>query len=143
MSLRNVLIDKTEQIEDMLTDHIAVCLSGMPGVGRRTAVRILLEKHPEVNPVYCTVEEIRSGQALKLVAPERENWYLIRKPERSLYPDVRKELWQFIHDMKKEDRIFLAVDGVVPESFLEFVWNGVMAVVMPETFWFTEAETFG
>ena len=140
--MRNVLIDKTEQIEDMLTDHIAVCLSGMPGVGRRTAVRILLEKHPEVNPVYCTVEEIRSGQALKLAAPERENWYLIRKPERSLYPDVRKELWQFIHDMKREDRIFLAVDGVVPESFLEFVWNGVMAVVMPETFWFTEAETF-
>ena len=44
--------------------------------------------------------------------------------------------------MKKSDRIILAVDGVMPENFLEFIWNGIMAEVMPETFWFTEAETY-
>ena len=61
MSLRKVTIDKTERIEKMLPDYLAVCLSGMPGVGRKTAVRMLLDKHPEVNAVFCSVDEIENG----------------------------------------------------------------------------------
>ena len=64
MNLRNVIIDKTARIEELLKEHLAVCLSGMPGTGRKTAVRLLLKKHPEVNPVYCSVEEIEAGSAL-------------------------------------------------------------------------------
>ena len=47
-------------IEDALQDHLAVCLCGMPGAGRKTAVSMLLEKHPEVKPVFCSVEEMRA-----------------------------------------------------------------------------------
>ena len=56
-------IDKTAHIEEMLTDSLAVCLSGMPGTGRKTAVRMLLEKHPEVNAVFCSVEEFEDQHA--------------------------------------------------------------------------------
>ena len=48
MGLRKVTIDKTSQIEEMLPEHLAVCLSGMPGMGRKTAVRVILDKRPEV-----------------------------------------------------------------------------------------------
>ena len=64
MNLRNVIIDKTARIEELLKEHLAVCLSGMPGTGRKTAARLLLKKHPEINPVYCSVEEIEAGGAL-------------------------------------------------------------------------------
>ena len=134
MNVRNVTIDKTAHIEKMLPDCLAVCLSGMPGMGRKTAVRMLLDKHPDVNAVFCSVEEIENGSALTQRKEGAANWYLVRKPEDGRYPESNKGFWDFIHCMPKEDRIFTAVDGLIPESFLELIWDGVMAVVMPETF---------
>ena len=142
MSLRKVTIDKTERIEKMLPDYLAVCLSGMPGVGRKTAVRMLLDKHPEVNAVFCSVDEIENGTVFQRADSERANWFLLRKPEKCVYPESNEGFWRFIRKMSGRDRIFLAVDGLLPESFLEFVWSGIMGIVLPETFWFTEAETY-
>ena len=142
MSLRNVRIDKTFPIEEALQEHLAVCLSGMPGIGRKTAVSMLLEKHPEVKPVFCSAEEIEDGSALGHGSASQACWYLIRKPEGSRYPETNEGLWRFIRSMKKTDRILLAVDGLMPKSFLEFVWNGIMGEVLPESFWFTEFETY-
>lgn len=142
MSLRNVRIDKTFQIEEALQEHLAVCLSGMPGMGRKTAVSMLLAKHPEVKPVFCSAEEIEDGSALGYGSAAQPCWYLIRKPEGNRYPETNEGLWRFIRSMKKTDRILLAVDGLMPKSFLEFVWNGIMGEVLPESFWFTESETY-
>ena len=57
-------IDKTWPIEEALQELLAVCLCGMQGTGRKTAVSMLLEKHPEVKPVFCSVEEAEDGSAL-------------------------------------------------------------------------------
>ena len=141
MSLRNVRIDKTFQIEEALQEHLAVCLSGMPGMGRKTAVSMLLEKHPEVKPVFCSVDEVEDGSALERGIGGQSCWYLVTKPENSVYPETNEGLWAFIRKMKKEDRILLAVDGLMPKGFLEFVWNGIMGEILPESFWFTESET--
>lgn len=141
VNLRKVMIDKTACIESMLEDHLAVCLSSMPGTGKKTAVRILLEKHPEVNTVYCSVNEIEDGRAKDRRKQDSVNWYLVRKPQGDRYQDSSHGFWRFIRNMPKEDRILLAVEGRMPECFLEFIWNGIMAVVMPENFWFTESET--
>lgn len=141
MNSRNIRIDKTHQIEESLQDHLAVCLCGMPGVGRKTAVSMLLEKHTEIKPVFCSVDEIENGSALRAGDTGQPCWYLIRKPEGDRYPETNQGFWAFIRNMKKKDRILLAVDGLMPKGFLEFVWNGIMAEVLPETFWFTETET--
>ena len=142
VNLREVVIDKTAGIESMLKEHLAVCLSSMPGTGKKMAVRILLEKHPEVNAVFCSVDEIEDGSAMDRRKKDGVNWYLIRKPQGDRYPDSSRGFWRFVRTMPREDRILLAVDGRMPEGFLEFIWNGIMAVVMPENFWFTEAETY-
>lgn len=142
MNLREVKIDKTAEIEAMLEEHLMICLNSMPGAGKKTAVRMLLEKHPEVNAVFCSVDEIEDSSALKYADENRINWYLIRRPEQCAYPESDEGLWNFIHQMRKQDRIFLAADGFIPDSILTFVWNGVMGVVMPEAFRFTEAETY-
>ena len=142
VNLRKVVIDKTVCIESMLEKHLAVCLSSMPGAGKKTAVRTLLEKHPEVNAVFCSVDEIEDGSAMDRRKKDSVNWYLIRKPQGDRYPDSPRGFWRFVRAMPKEDRILLAVDGRMPEGFLEFIWNGIMAAVMPENFWFTEAETY-
>ena len=142
VNLRKVVIDKTVCIESMLEKHLAVCLSSMPGAEKKTAVRTLLEKHPEVNAVFCSVDEIEDGSAMDRRKKDSVNWYLIRKPQGDRYPDSPRGFWRFVRAMPKEDRILLAVDGRMPEGFLEFIWNGIMAAVMPENFWFTEAETY-
>ena len=72
--MRKVTIDKTARIEEMLPDYLAVCLSGMPGMGRKTAVRMLLDKHPEVNAVFCSVEEIEDGSAVNRREAHKTNW---------------------------------------------------------------------
>lgn len=142
MNLRDVQIDKTAEIEAMLEEHMMICLNSMPGSGKKTAVRMLLEKHPEVHAVFCSVEEIEDGSALDRADAERANWYLLHKPRQCRYPESDEGLWRFIRRMPSRDRIFLAADGLIPDSILTFVWNGIMGVMMPESFRFTEAETY-
>ena len=79
MGLRKVTIDKTARIEEMLPDYLAVCLSGMPGMGRKTAVRMLLDKHPEVNAVFCSLEDIEYGYAVNWREAHKTNWFLFLK----------------------------------------------------------------
>ena len=103
-SVRNVTIDKTARIEEMLPDCLAVCLSGMPGMGRKTAVRVLLDKHPEVNAVFCSVGEIEDGSALGRRAEGCPNWYLVRKPEGSRYPESNEGFRTFVRSMPRKRR---------------------------------------
>ena len=142
MNLRSIMIDKTADMEALLKEHLAVCLVGLPGIGKKTAVRLLLEKHPEVHPVYCTLEELLDQSILKSRKSGCPNWYLIRKRDGGEYWKTGADFWRFIENMPGEDRIFLATDGMMPETFLEFIWNGVMGAVLAESFWFTEAETY-
>lgn len=142
MHLREVRIDKTDVIEEALKDHLAVVLSGLPGTGRKTAVVTLVDKHPEVNALYCDAEEIENASALSRRTPGGPNWYLVRKPEENRYPDSPDGFRRFTQKMPREDRIICAVDGRIPDVFLEFVWSGIMAVILPESLRFTEAETY-
>ena len=141
MHLREARIDKTDVIEEALKDHLAICLSGLPGTGRKTAAAMLVDKHPEVNALYCDVEEIENASALSRRTEGKVNWYLVRKPKGSRYPDSPEGFRRFTRKMPREDRIFFAVDGRIPDAFLEFVWSGIMAMILPESLQFTEEET--
>ena len=141
MHLREVRIDKTAVIEEALHDHLAIALSGLPGTGRKTAVVMLVDKHPEVNALYCDAEEIENASVLSRRTEGKVNWYLVRKPKGSRYPDSPEGFRRFTRKMPREDRIFFAVDGRIPDAFLEFVWSGIMAVILPESLQFTEEET--
>lgn len=140
--LRDVQIDKTAVIEEALTDHLAVVLSGMPGVGKKTAVRMLLGRHQDVHAVFCDIEEIRNRKALERRLPDQVNWYQVRKPIRRADEPLLPGIERFIRDMPSGDRLLMAVDGRLPDALLEFVWNGMMAEILPETFWFTLPETY-
>ena len=142
MHLREVRIDKTGVIEEALDDHLAIALSGLPGTGRKTAAVMLVERHPEINAIYCDVEEIEDVSALNRRISGQPNWYLVRKPEKSRYSENPAGFRKFTQQMPREDRILFAVDGRIPDVFLEFVWSGIMAVILPESLQFTEEETY-
>lgn len=142
MHLREVRIDKTGVIEEALDDHLAIALSGLPGTGRKTAAVMLVERHPEINAIYCDVEEIEDASALNRRISGQPNWYLVRKPEKSRYSENPAGFRKFTQQMPREDRILFAVDGRIPDVFLEFVWSGIMAVILPESLQFTEEETY-
>lgn len=142
MHLREVRIDKTDVIEEALKDHLAIVLNGLPGTGRKTAVRMLTEQHPEVNAIYCDTAEIDDCSALSRRVRGKPNWYLIRKPEEGKYPASSSGFRGFIQKMPREDRMLMAVDGRIPDIFLEFIWSGIMAVILPEYLRFTEEETY-
>lgn len=134
------IIDKTAAVEEMLQTSAAVCLCGMPGVGKKTLVRLLREKHPEVYSIICSLEDLTP------VPPnERQGksctWYLVRKLDKESYPGMEEQLWDFFRKMPREDRVFFATDGIIPRELLAFVWNGGLSLIYPEAFWFTEAET--
>ena len=142
MHLREVRIDKTGVIEEALDDHLAIALSGLPGTGRKTAAVMLVERHPEINAIYCDVEEIEDVSALNRRISGQPNWYLVRKPEKSRYSENPAGFRRFTQQMPREDRILFAVDSRIPDVFLEFVWSGIMAVILPESLQFTEEETY-
>lgn len=142
MDVRKIRIDKTEKLEELLLSYPAICLCAMPGSGRKTAVYMLLQKHPEVRLVYCSLRDVEDGKILEDREKGKARWYLAVRPDKEGYPETSEGLKNFIRQMGPEDRLFLLADGVLPSAFLELVWCGLMEQVLPETFWFTEAETY-
>lgn len=142
MDVKKIRIDKTGKIEELLQSYPALCLSAMPGSGRKTAVYMLLLKHPEVEPVYCSLEEVENGSALEGKKQGIPRWYLAARPGKSEPPSSSRGLKLFIRQMQPEDRLLLTADGLLPTVFLDLVWSGLAEQVLPETFWFTEAETY-
>ena len=134
-----IIIDKTGSVEELLKRKAVICLCGMPGIGKKTMVRTLLKNHPEAEGKICSAEELEPS-----VPGEGKSctWYLVRKLEVREYPGLTEKLWDFFRRMPKGDRVIFAADGIVPEALLEFLWNGAMEMVYPESFWFTEAETY-
>lgn len=134
-----IIIDKTGPVEELLKRKSAICLCGMPGIGKKTMVRTLLKNHPEAEGKICSAEELEPS-----VPGEGKSctWYLVRKLEVREYPGLTEKLWDFFRRMPKGDKVIFAADGIVPEALLEFLWNGAMEMVYPESFWFTEAETY-
>lgn len=134
-------IDKTAAVEELLQTSAAVCLCGMPGMGKKTLVRMLLQKHSEVNAVILSVKDLMS-----VSVGERKGkactWYLVRKFTQDDCLDLEEKLWEFFRTMPREDKVFFAVDGTIPQEILSFVWNGLISPVYPEALWFTEAETY-
>lgn len=134
-----IIIDKTGPVEELLKRKSVICLCGMPGIGKKTMVRTLLKNHPEADGKICSAEELEPS-----VPGEGKSctWYLVRKLEAREYPGLAEKLWDFFRRMPKGDKVIFAADGIVPEALLEFLWNGAMEMVYPESFWFTEAETY-
>ena len=134
-----IIIDKTGPVEELLKKKSVICLCGMPGIGKKTMVRTLLKNHPEAEGKICSAEELEPS-----VPGEGKSctWYLVRKLEAREYPGLAEKLWDFFRRMPKGDKVIFAADGIVPEALLEFLWNGAMEMVYPESFWFTEAETY-
>lgn len=136
----HIWIDKTAAVEELLQTSAAVCLCGMPGMGKKTLVRMLLQKHPEVNAVILSVKDLISVSVEERRGKEC-TWYLVRKLNQDDCLDLEKRLWEFFRTMPGEDRVFFAVDGTIPQEILSFVWNGLVSPVYPEALWFTKAET--
>lgn len=134
-------IDKTEAVENVLSRTTAVCLCGMPGIGKKTLVRMLLEKHPEVHPFICSIEDLKPVEQ-KEKGTKNATWYLIRPLEERAYPGLSEILWEFFRNMKKEDRLIFSTGGKIPEELLEFVWNGSVEILYPDVLRFTRAETY-
>ena len=134
-----IIIDKTGPVEELLKRKSVICLCGMPGIGKKTMVRTLLKNHPEAEGKICSAEELEPSVS---GAGKSCTWYLVRKLEAREYPGLTEKLWDFFRRMPKGDKVIFAADGIVPEALLEFLWNGAMEMVYPESFWFTEAETY-
>lgn len=137
----HIWIDKTAAVEELLQTSAAVCLCGMPGMGKKTLIRMLLQKHPEVNTVILSVKDLMPVSVEKR-GGKVCTWYLVRKLEQNDCPDLEATLWDFFRMMPREDKVFFAVDGTIPQEMLVFVWNGLVSPVYPEALWFTEVETY-
>ena len=137
----HIWIDKTAAVEELLQTSAAVCLCGMPGMGKKTLIRMLLKKHPEVNAVILSVKDLISVSMEKRRGKEC-TWYLVRKLNQDDCLGLEEKLWEFFRMMPGEDKVFFAVDGTIPQEILSFIWNGLVSPVYPEALWFTKAETY-
>ena len=140
MTREYCLIDKTRPLEEMLETSSGICLCGMPGLGKKTMIRMLLERHPEVAPRVCALKDLLLPETEK---PEGKTacWYLVQNLSETGTAGAVERLRSFFFHLRGEDRLFLMTDGEIPGELLEFVWNGSLSLVYPDSFWFTRAET--
>lgn len=138
MEQKQVWIDKTGAAEEMLETSRGLCLCGMPGLGKKTMVRMLLERHPEVYPCAGSLDQLRPPEERQ---EKKAVWYLVRGLSFRDLSGLAGQLRQIFSRMEDRDRIIFVTEGEIPEELLEFVWNGSLSLVYPDSFWFTREET--
>ena len=137
----SIRIDKTEAVEAILRSVSAVCLCGMPGIGKKTMLAMLLEKHPQVHPRRCSLEELGRMTSSINRPSDASIWYLVRLPETPLPPQAAEIIGSFLDELGENDRLIFMTHGPVPASLLPLLWENRMEAVYPQTFWFTAAQT--
>ena len=130
MEQKQVWIDKTGAAEEMLETSRGLCLCGMPGLGKKTMVRMLLERHPEVYPCAGSLDQLRPPEERQ---EKKAVWYLVRGLSFRDLSGLAGQLRQIFSRMEDRDRIIFVTEGEIPEELLEFVWNGSLSLVYPDS----------
>ncbi|MDO4312468.1 MAG: LuxR C-terminal-related transcriptional regulator [Eubacteriales bacterium] len=148
-------IDKTEALEKGIEVFPSIYIEGAAALGKTTAVRMLLAKHPEVAPAVFWMDEemenpsgfVKSLRELKnKIAGEQlleiKSWVIFENINRKITGEMITEIIKFLQKMPAGNRAILIGRERPAEEFLELYWKRMMEFISIETFLFSREEVF-
>lgn len=156
-------IDKTEALERGIKAFPSIYIEGAAACGKTTAVRMLAEKHPEVEVRLLDPDKLRGnvpkaggttagGNASKVSGrfaggsargkrPELGTvWYVLDPVSPDLDEKQIRRICEWIREMNADSRVILTGREKPPGAFLDLVWKRRMQLIPQRELCLSEAE---
>lgn len=154
-------IDKTEALEKGIAVFPSIYIEGAAASGKTTAIKMLLEKHPEAEYIVLDMEaegqeEERSGtekpeaeplwekspreKLLEFAFAEKNVWVILENIRGKLSADIIRAIGMFLQNCPPGCRMILAGRERPQEELLEFIWKGEMELLTQKVLLFTKEE---
>lgn len=138
-------IDKTESLEKGIEVFPSIYIEGAAASGKTTAVRMLIERHPEVEAhVFWMQQEMedRSEFANKLHDLELQKaddriWAVFEELDNKIPTEMIAEMVQFLQGMPVNHRGILISREQPAEPLLELFWKREMEMISQEALLFS------
>lgn len=142
------VIDKTEALEKAVRAYPSVYLEGAAASGKTTAVRMLLEKYPQVRTQVFWIEEERKDadaflgklSGVKERMKQETVWVILENLSAGVPETVMTAIVNLIYDLPPECRVLLVSRERPWEALLELLWKRNMELLPQKTLLFTKEE---
>ena len=136
-------IDKTGELELGLENFPSIYVEGAAASGKTTAVKMLLEKHPEVKCYIFDMEEVWESEVLeKALAPVADQmksdhcWIVCENMNTVSWKGTAKVLADFVSRMPDKGRVIFVGRERPAEELLGLLWEGKMELLPQEVLLF-------
>lgn len=141
-------IDKTEALEKGIEVFPSIYIEGAAGIGKTSAVEMLLEKHPETESVILDAgRDMSSSDCLSDVLlkvrtkmEERDFWLIIENINEEFPAEMEKLLVDFVSYMPQNGRVIFIGRERPGKAFLKLFWEKKMKIISKETLLFSKIE---
>lgn len=148
MQSKHFIIDKTEVLEKGVLGFPSLYIEGATATGKTTAVRLLLSRHPEIQPVVFDLKkECLDGKEFpskleKTLAEfaDKAFWCVFENLNEPLSERMDKALVHFIDNMQEGCRTIIIGRERPGEELLELLWKRKMELVSQNELMFCEKE---
>ena len=146
-------IDKTEILEKGIGIFPSIFLEGSAASGKTTAVKMLLEKHPSVIPVFlyieekCEIPQLKQKLEAVLEQMRRETVWLIFENMNTL---LLKEVGELLRDLIQKlprgnepqgNKVIMVSREKPSVELLDLFWKKQMDIIPQRALLFTEKDT--
>lgn len=146
-------IDKTETLEKGITAFPSIYIEGAAASGKTTAVKMLLARHPEVEPIVFNMEEEQDSEHFQAVLMEltvslKEEMDAEPKPVWIIFENIRNQMSRetagavvdFIRNCPRHCRMILVGRERPHEELLDLLWKREMELLPQNVLLFTRQE---
>ena len=149
-------IDKTNTLEKGIAEFPSIYMEGAAACGKTTAMKMLLEKHPEVSPFVIWMDEElkKPSKLLEKLEQIKENAYqadaawmifenfhaLEQCADSNIRTQIITAIAAWIFHLPENQRIVLISREKPAAELLELFWKRKMEIFSQETFLFTKEE---
>lgn len=125
-------IDKTECLEKEIERFPSVYIEGAAGCGKTTMMRMLLEKHPEVDYTVLWMDEDEKYEEYERYVDkyvDNSRWLILENVPEELPLHTVGMIKRSIRRLGGQDRIILIGRNEIPDALLGTFWNREMGLV--------------
>lgn len=138
-------IDKTASLEKGIAVFPSIYVEGAAASGKTTAVRMLLEKHPEVSSYvfWMGKKQVNLQNTLDLLMKQMEQettWVVFEDFHLIQEKEVYRIIFEWIEGLPKGGRVILVGREYLPKEMLSLLWKRKMTIIFQEDLLLTRFE---
>lgn len=138
-------IDKTKSLEEGIDRFPFVYMEGNAAVGKSAAVKVLLEKYPQVHSTVWNLSDpsVNITKEISKVCEqigEQKTWIILENMPEQLDSEAVREIEKLSYMLKDEDCVIFISRYKPQKELLKLLWKGQMGMVPMEKLLFSQED---